>query len=64
MDGPLAGDPNLTVEEFEDGTWPKRTVFTTGPGPDERFDYEFVTVALSTDFGRPAYQLAVDRRSR
>jgi hypothetical protein len=55
VDGPLAGDPNLTVEELEGGDWPPTRVWTTGPGADERHLYRFKDVAL-TPTGAPAYE--------
>lgn len=43
-DGPLAGDPNLTVEDDDQGRWPSPVVWRTAP--DERHVYRLVGMAL------------------
>jgi hypothetical protein len=53
-DGPLGGDPNLTVQEG-DGKQQATVIWRTGPGPDERHLYRFKEMAL-TPTGVPVYE--------
>jgi hypothetical protein len=53
-DGPLAGDPDLTVDDHDaEGRWPSPVVWTTGP--TERHVYVISHIAL-TPTGAPAYR--------
>jgi hypothetical protein len=53
--GPLDGHLGLTVER-KGRDWPSEVVWTTGPGPDERHLYRFITVSEGTEGGVPVYR--------
>jgi hypothetical protein len=57
VDGPLAGDMNLTVERRDDGDWPSEPEWTMAGG---RVLYLFTgKVSIGSDGGRPMYEQAL-----
>jgi hypothetical protein len=57
VNGPLAGDLNLTVDRRDDGGWPQEVEWTIPAG---RVRYRFTEkVSIGSDGGQPMYEQLV-----